>query len=155
MALVLISGLACSGRTSRTNELADALRSRLPSGGMERIVLIDDRTAHIARESYASQRTEKPARAAYLSAVIRALARDTIVLADGGAGLNIKGFRYQLWCAAREAGVRCVSVQVHAPAETCRIWNQARRERGEEAYDDDVYVFISMLVGDWLADEMG
>lgn len=48
---------------------------------------------------YREARTEKDARAEEYSAVKRALARDTIVIADG---LNyIKGFRYQLYCEAK------------------------------------------------------
>jgi len=56
-------------------------------------------------------RTEGRARAAYLSAVRRALSTSAIVIADGGAGLNIKGSRYELWCAARELGLRCATVR--------------------------------------------
>ena len=57
-----------------------------------------------------AQRTESRARAAYLSSVRRAIAPTRIVIADGGAGTHIKGFRYELWCAARELGVRCATV---------------------------------------------
>lgn len=61
-----------------------------------------------------AQRTEGRARAAYLSAVRRALSPSTIVIADGGAGLNIKGSRYELWCATRELGLRCATVRFRA-----------------------------------------
>jgi protein KTI12 len=63
--------------------------------------------------------------------------KDAIVVADGGAGLNIKGFRYQLWCAAREVGLTCVSIFVNTGKEKCREWNSRRRDRGEEAYDEE------------------
>lgn len=36
------------------------------------------------------------------------------MIADGGAGLNIKGSRYELWCATRELGLRCATVCIQA-----------------------------------------
>lgn len=151
MALILVSGLPCSGRTTRSEELREAFTERIRAGtgagagagtslGVRTVSVVSDGTVHNRRSCYATQRTEKPARAAYLSAVTRALARDAVVVADGGAGLNIKGFRYQLWCAAREEGVRCVSVQVHAPPASCRAWNDTRRAAGQDAYEHDTCV---------------
>lgn len=143
MALVIVSGLASSGRSTRSQLIKEDLEERLKltpsSSAINRVVIVSDNDIHASRSVYASQRTEKPARASYLSAVTRALGRDTIVIADGGAGLNIKGFRYQLWCAAREVGVRCLSVHVHAPAAVCRYWNGKRRQlEGETAsYKDE------------------
>ena len=68
------------------------------------------------------------------------------MIADGGAGLNIKGFRYQLWCAAREVGVRCLTVHVHAPPALCRRWNAERRqEHGDGVgYDDETLDSLCM-----------
>lgn len=142
MALIIVSGLASSGRSTRSALIKEDLERRIkqasPSSQPSRVVIVSDHDIHVARSAYSSQRTEKPARASYLSAVTRALGKDTIVIADGGAGLNIKGFRYQLWCAAREVGVRCLSVHVHAPKEVCKFWNGKRRkEAGEDASYDD------------------
>ncbi|SPO22509.1 related to KTI12 - Elongator associated protein [Ustilago trichophora] len=143
MALIIVSGLASSGRSTRSALIKQDLERRIKQAGPStlpnRVVIVSDRDVHVARSAYSSQRTEKPARASYLSAVTRALGKDTITIADGGAGLNIKGFRYQLWCAAREVGVRCLSVHVHAPPQVCKYWNSKRRsEQGTEAsYDDE------------------
>ena len=152
MALIIVSGLASSGRSTRSALIKSDLERRIkeantsPSSSSSsshllpnRVVIVSDHDVHVSRSAYSSQRTEKPARASYLSAVTRALGKDTIVIADGGAGLNIKGFRYQLWCAAREVGVRCLSVYVHAPPQVCKYYNSKRREQqGEEAsYDDE------------------
>lgn len=53
-------------------------------------------------------RQEKPARAALLSAVQRSIGRDVIVIVDG---MNyIKGFRYQMYCVAREHRLRVCTV---------------------------------------------
>lgn len=53
-------------------------------------------------------RSEKPARGAAFTALTRNLGKDTIVIMDG---MNyIKGFRYQMHCAGREAQVRMCTV---------------------------------------------
>ena len=53
-------------------------------------------------------RSEKPARAAFFTALQRQLSTDTILIADG---MNyIKGFRYQMYCAAREFRLRVCTV---------------------------------------------
>jgi Chromatin associated protein KTI12 len=52
--------------------------------------------------------SEKPARAALFAAMQRQMGRDTILIVDA---LNyIKGFRYQLYCAAREFKLRVCTV---------------------------------------------
>ncbi|PWN28644.1 chromatin associated protein KTI12, partial [Jaminaea rosea] len=142
MALVIVSGLPSSGRSTRCKEIIADWQRRLdeaPSSStrppFSRIVHLEDSTAHLARSVYSSQYTEKPARASYLSLVSRSLVKDAIVVADGGAGLNIKGFRYQLWCAAREVGMACISVFVTASGEQCVRWNEKRRRIGSDCYD--------------------
>ncbi|KAE8240341.1 hypothetical protein A4X13_0g7848 [Tilletia indica] len=149
MALIIVSGLPCSGRSSISSSLRANFEQRIssptPSSSSvtpttaqpRRVHTVSDDTVHTPRSAYSAQVLEKPARASYLSAVSRAFGRDVVVLADGGAGLNIKGFRYQLWCAAREQGVRCVTLHVYASPEECKRRNAARRAAGEEAYDDE------------------
>lgn len=56
----------------------------------------------------ADSRAEKPARATLFSAVNRAMGKETIVIAD--AMNYIKGSRYQMYCQAREVGVRTCTV---------------------------------------------
>jgi protein KTI12 len=53
-------------------------------------------------------RSEKPARATLFAAIQRQMGPDTILIVDA---LNyIKGFRYQLYCAAREFKLRICTV---------------------------------------------
>ncbi|WFD47746.1 kti12, chromatin associated [Malassezia furfur] len=108
-------------------EMQRAFESRLAEApNLGRVVRVSDDDVHTEKQAFDSQRTEKSARAAYLSAVRRALDHKTIVLADGGAGLNIKGYRYELWCAARELGIRCATVYTACQPELCRTWNAER-----------------------------
>lgn len=55
-----------------------------------------------------ASRSEKPARGALFTAMQRQMATDTILIVDS---LNyIKGFRYQMYCAAREMKLRVCTV---------------------------------------------
>ena len=104
MQLILISGYPASGKTYRSNQLADFFRSKIHDSSDARIshltvCHVDDQSLGLSRDVYREARTEKDARATLYSAVKRALGKDTIVIADG---LNyIKGFRYQLYCEAK------------------------------------------------------
>lgn len=68
--------------------------------------------------------SEKPARAALFTAATRSLNPSTITILDSAN--YIKGFRYQLYCAAREAGVRVATVHPVAPPNKCKGWEEER-----------------------------
>jgi protein KTI12 len=149
MALVIVSGLACSGRTRRSKELIsyfehrnreeeEAASTTSTSSSSLRVLHLQNKDANIEKTQFSTQIQEKPARSAYLSMVMRNLAKNTIVIADGGAGTNIKGFRYQLWCAAREVGVRCVSILCVSTPDTCRKRNGRRHSSYSGGANDEV-----------------
>lgn len=130
MALVTFSGYPCSGKTRRATQLKDHLESRLLdpsySGPLLKVVVLSDDTLNVDRSSYNDSRSEKPARSVLFTAVQRQMGRDTILIIDA---LNyIKGFRYQLYCAAREFKLRVCTIYVVATPELCRLWNQERSD---------------------------
>lgn len=59
-------------------------------------------------KDFLDTRLEKPARGAVYAAVERYLDKNTIVICD--APNYIKGFRYQLYCTAREVGALNMTV---------------------------------------------
>lgn len=109
---------------------------------------ISDDTLSLSRASYSNARDEKLSRAAFSSAVKRALDQDTIVIADG---MNyIKGFRYQLYCEAKAVRTTNCVVQVGTPEAKCREFNEEalRIAGGAEAQDSPPYppeVFENLL----------
>ncbi|KAF9452346.1 chromatin associated protein KTI12 [Macrolepiota fuliginosa MF-IS2] len=130
MAFVAISGYPCSGKSRRATQLYEHLLARLQDpayeGPFRTVEVISDDSLGLQRSVYDESRAEKPARGALFTAVQRALALDKIVILDS---LNyIKGFRYQLYCAAREAKVRVCTVYVVATSDTCRGWNDTRQD---------------------------
>ncbi|KAG2111312.1 chromatin associated protein KTI12 [Suillus discolor] len=124
MALITISGYPSSGKSTRTAQIYDFLSSA--SSPQLKVKVISDDDLAVGRVSYDDSLQEKIARATLFTAITRHIAKDTILIVDG---MNyIKGFRYQLYCKAREAGVRVATVYVLATPDQCRKWNDERRD---------------------------
>ncbi|KAG8682931.1 hypothetical protein FRC11_014160 [Ceratobasidium sp. 423] len=141
MALITVSGFPSSGKTRRTDQLKAYLEQRLQENNTEetkgwKVSVLSDKVLNIPRSSYDESRLEKPARSALLSAIVRDLSKNTILIVDS---LNyIKGFRYQMYCAAREVGVRVATVFVVATPDLCKEWNQKREDRYSDATFDNL-----------------
>ncbi|WVO14855.1 hypothetical protein L204_102494 [Cryptococcus depauperatus] len=130
MALITISGYPCSGKSTRAEQLGKYFQKRLSEPGYDgpqlEVVIISDESSHVPRTTYDSSAQEKPGRASLFSNINRSLASDTITIVDSAN--YIKGFRYQMYCAAREAHARVATVHVIAPPEKCREWHEKRGE---------------------------
>ena len=73
-----------------------------------------------------------PQRASLFTAMQRALTKDTIVIVDG---LNyIKGYRYQMYCVARELSVRVATVS----RPTCAIGHLRQGNKMRNSYSQPV-----------------
>jgi len=139
MALVTFSGYPCSGKSTRASELvrhlSDALTRSDYDGTRYAVTVVSDESLNLARSVYnggycivfvlprvlkacswepAASVKEKPARQALFTSVQRLLSKNTILVVD--APNYIKGFRYQMFCAAKEAGVRICTVRFVCPA---------------------------------------
>jgi protein KTI12 len=131
MALVTIVGFPCCGKSTRASQIKEYLEKRIreeAEGPRLGVVLVDDDNSHVPRSTYDSMcpclhlppnreradvlasHAEKPGRANLFSNLTRNLGPETIVICDS---LNyIKGFRYQMYCAAREAHARVCTVSI-------------------------------------------
>lgn len=132
MALITLSGYPSSGKTRRAQQIKDFLETRLQNkeydGPKFKVVILSDDGLNLDRSAYdgpstpltydcpetltvttQESRSEKPARGALFTAIQRQMALDTILIVDA---LNyIKGFRYQIYCAAREMKLRVCTVR--------------------------------------------
>lgn len=130
MALVTITGFPCSGKSTRAQQLKQYFAKRLKEpeydGPALEVVVVDDESSHVPRSTYDSSAQEKPGRASLFSNVNRSLGTDTITIVDSAN--YIKGFRYQMYCAAREAHTRVATIHVVAPPDMCRKWHEKRGE---------------------------
>ncbi|KAI0675171.1 chromatin associated protein KTI12 [Trametes maxima] len=130
MAFITLSGYPSSGKSRRAEQLRIRLESRLQDPSYEgpnfKVVVVSDDSLNIPRSVYSDGRAEKPARAALFTAVQRQMGQDTILIVDS---MNyIKGFRYQMYCAAREHKLRVCTVFVVATHEQCKEWNKSRED---------------------------
>ncbi|PPQ70687.1 hypothetical protein CVT24_000169 [Panaeolus cyanescens] len=128
MALITISGYPASGKSTRAQQIQNWINQKIQdksyNGPIKHVQVISDHSLQIHPQAYASSATEKPARGALFAAVQRQMAPHTALIVDS---LNyIKGFRYQLYCAAREFKLRTCTIYVLTSPESCREWNAAR-----------------------------
>ncbi|CAM8912864.1 unnamed protein product [Rhodiola kirilowii] len=135
MALVVICGQPCSGKSTAALCLAEALKE-VESNLTVRI--IDEGSLHLDRnQSYANMPSEKNLRGVLRSEVDRSVSKDSIIIVDS---LNsIKGYRYELWCLARATGIRYCVLYCDTDIESCRKWNEERREKQGHAYNDEIF----------------
>ncbi|XP_057744165.1 protein KTI12 homolog [Arachis stenosperma] len=135
MALVVICGQPCSGKSKAALCLAESLKE---SEVKYQVRIIDEASFHLDRnESYANMPSEKNLRGVLRSEVDRSVAKDNIIIVDS---LNsIKGYRYELWCLARAAGIRYCVVYCDVEENNCRKWNEERRAKGEANYNDTIF----------------
>ncbi|KAJ7084303.1 chromatin associated protein KTI12 [Mycena belliarum] len=124
MALITFAGYPASGKSARVAELTAQLAPLLPPHLSLRVV--SDDSLGIPPTVYDDSRAEKPARAALFTAIQRLMAQDTVLIVD--APNYIKGFRYQIYCAAREMKLRVCTVYVVATPDLCRQWNASRSD---------------------------
>jgi protein KTI12 len=131
MALITVTGFPCSGKSTRTEQLRADLENRIKdkdyTGPLKSVIVVSDDTLDVQRLSYdgkfiialqcsqpnqfSDSKSEKVARATFFAALQRELNHGTVVIADS---LNyIKGYRYQMYCAAREQSLRVATVSRH------------------------------------------
>ncbi|XWS34181.1 hypothetical protein CRYUN_Cryun21dG0018400 [Craigia yunnanensis] len=135
MALVVICGQPCSGKSTAAKCLAEALNE---SECKQTVRIINETSFHLDRnQSYANMPAEKNLRGVLRSEVDRSVSKDNIIIVNS---LNsIKGYRYELWCLARAAGIRYFVLYCDVEEAQCRKWNEERREKGEAAYNDVIF----------------
>ncbi|XP_051146317.1 protein KTI12 homolog [Andrographis paniculata] len=135
MALVVICGQPCSGKSTAAAVLAEALQEveSKPS-----VRIIDESSFHLSRnQRYADMPAEKNLRGVLRSEVDRSLSKENIIIVDS---LNsIKGYRYELWCLARSAGTRYCVLHCDVEDSISRKWNKERGERSEPSYEDKIF----------------
>ncbi|KAF5443411.1 hypothetical protein F2P56_035967 [Juglans regia] len=135
MALVVICGQPCSGKSTAALFLSEALKD---TESKLTVRIIDETSLHLDRnQSYANMNAEKNLRGVLRSEVDRSVSKDNIIIVDS---LNsIKGYRYELWCLARGSGIRYCVLYCDVEETHCRKWNEERREKGEASYNEVIF----------------
>lgn len=150
MPLLMITGHPCSGKTTVAEKLRDALLQKIASEGLDmKVELVNDERLNIAKETYREAKTEKATRGSQMTAVKKLLSRDTIVILDNMT--YIKGFRYQLFCEAKAIRTNSCVVQVGAPLDLCKEWNNNLWSETQKAEEEGKVIDNSQKTG-WAPD---
>ncbi|THU95346.1 chromatin associated protein KTI12 [Dendrothele bispora CBS 962.96] len=128
MSLITVTGYPASGKSTRAAQLKTFLQNH-----HDNVHILSDHSLDISRDVYDDSRTEKAARSTLFSSMQRLMSSNAIVIVD--APNYIKGFRYQMYCAARELKLRVCTIYVVAKDEQCRKWNAARPDN--EKYSNE------------------
>lgn len=122
MPLIVLCGFPCSGKSSRANDIEQHLASDHPD---RKVIRIDDALSGHSRDViYGESRMEKEVRSLLKSEVEKALNASDVVLLD--APNYIKGFRYELFCAAKLAQTPHAVVFCDVPPKTVLAWHNDR-----------------------------
>ncbi|PSS03785.1 chromatin associated protein KTI12 [Coniella lustricola] len=145
MPLIIVTGLPTSGKSTRAGQLHAYLADKIefqPAAAKYRLHLISDQTLSISRTVYdlspeklpahtrSANASEKDARAALSSAVKRVLSTKDIVILDGPN--YIKGWRYQLYCEAKNLSTPNVLLQIGCNVDRAKAVNDERLNRRDE-----------------------
>jgi len=115
MPLLVLCGYPSSGKTTITNRIVEDLKER----GFNDVVVVSDRSINdnFSKNSYNNFKQEKENRNALRSTVQRFLDKKTFVICDS---LNyVKGFRYELFCLAKNSETTYAVLFLEANADTC------------------------------------
>lgn len=126
MPLIVVTGYPSSGKSTLSGQIKDFLQARLKDDGDTREVKIVSDSKSLDWEGrdciYSSVVKEKELRAWLRSEIQRYLSLKNIVILDSAA--YIKGFRYEVYCIAKEARTQFCVVETLIDQETCWSWNE-------------------------------
>lgn len=136
--LIILTGLP---KSNKSLVAKDILRRLLDAG--EECVLVDEPSLSLKRnKAYKDARMEKITRQTLQSTVERYVRPNGPHVILDSMNL-VKGFRYQLWCIARENACRCVTLFCADSREVATSRNQSAAlkevDASVEAYEDSIF----------------
>lgn len=140
MALIIVTGYPCSGKSTTSKKILDYLKVKLAQNSDSRqirIVTDSDNLDWDGRDIiYMSIPKEKELRGWLRSEAQRYINLNQIVILDAAA--YIKGFRYELFCMTKEAKGRYCIVEKLIDPELCWKWNgQVEAAQSDNQPSDD------------------
>lgn len=145
MPLIVLTGVPSSGKTTRSEELRTFLKEQNKDvhfvSEHDQIV----KAGFDKKTCYADKDKEKHIRGILKSEMIKLLSPNSIVILDA---LNyIKGYRYELFCAAKAS--KCTQCTVHTEINREEAWNfNELRENDAEKYDRETFDALVMRYED-------
>nr|CAI5832535.1 unnamed protein product [Callosobruchus analis] len=140
MPFILITGVPCSGKTTRTTELKEYFEEQ----GKEVHVVSEYeqiRKAGFEKNSfYADSNKEKHIRGLLKSEVMKLISPNNVIILDA---LNyIKGYRYELFCATKAN--KCNQCTIHTEINRDQAWTFNENRTNDEKYDRVIFDALLM-----------
>ncbi|KAF1756425.1 hypothetical protein GCK72_012878 [Caenorhabditis remanei] len=122
MPLIIVTGHPSSGKST----IVDRLAERFKEKGKEYQIIRDESYGGFDRKNYEFANKEKDLRSWIRSEVQQSLTKNKVIICDG---LNyIKGYRYELFLAAKMSKTTYCVIQCSPSADTCHWLNEQKPE---------------------------
>ncbi|KAL0110623.1 hypothetical protein PUN28_013897 [Cardiocondyla obscurior] len=139
MPLIIVTGIPCSGKTTRTLQLKNHFEEKLKNSG-QKIEIISESDA-IVQAGYdknvyfADSKKEKAVRSSIKSDIQRKLDSNSLLIFDGSN--YIKGYRYEIYCTTKLYKTPQCTLHCNLPIEQAKLWNTEQPE--PDRYTDEVF----------------
>ncbi|OAD55384.1 Protein KTI12 like protein [Eufriesea mexicana] len=124
MPVIIITGIPCSGKTTRTTELQEYFIKAEKNVEVISEINIITKTGFDRNRFYADSKNEKSVRSDIKSAAQRMLNTNDILIIDGSN--YIKGYRYEIYCMTKLYKTPQCTVFCDIPVEHAWLWNEKR-----------------------------
>ncbi|XP_050301320.1 protein KTI12 homolog [Anthonomus grandis grandis] len=144
MPLIVMTGIPCSGKTTRSQELKKFFEEQ---GKEVHIISEYDQIIKAGFEKnafYADANKEKHIRGLLKSEMLKLITANNVVIFDA---LNyIKGYRYELFCGTKSN--RCTQCTVHTEINREQAWQFNENRENEEKYTREMFDALTMRYED-------
>ncbi|XP_043786020.1 protein KTI12 homolog [Apis laboriosa] len=141
MPVILMTGIPCSGKTTRTCELKEYFINE----AKKKVEIINEidvvtKTGFDRNKFFADSKNEKRVRSDIKSSIQRLLNINDILIID--ASNYIKGYRYEIYCMTKLYKTPQCTIFCNIPVEHAWLWNIKRPEY--EQYNRDIFDALVM-----------
>ncbi|KAL3080801.1 hypothetical protein niasHS_014906 [Heterodera schachtii] len=135
MPLLLVTGFPSCGKSAICERILAFFEDQNPGGELQ-LHIVSDRNneSDFSPLIYGDPKKEKQLRSALRAKVQRLLHRKSLVICDSTN--HIKGYRYELFCLAKNTQTRYAVLHCKASPSTCKWLNEQRTDN--ERYPDEI-----------------
>ncbi|XP_068983940.1 protein KTI12 homolog [Bombus flavifrons] len=140
MPLIIITGIPCSSKTTRTFELKEYFMNKGKNVKVISEIDVVTKRGFDRNIFYADSKNEKSVRSDIKSAAQRMLNTNDILIIDGSN--YIKGYRYEIYCMTKLYKTPQCTIFCDIPVEHAWLWNEKRPKY--EQYNREIFDALVM-----------
>lgn len=134
MPLIVLCGVPCVGKSTFSIELSEKLKDK----GYDVTIISEESLSILKSDGYKDNINEKNTRSSIKSATARIVSNDCVVIVDS---LNyIKGYRYELYCLARERRTKNCLVWCTLDDSEANKRHQQRIDHNNDTYNRESFI---------------